>query len=111
MATTTDLAVQSWDEEPQCHVTTRRHRQTAEQIVPESKFRETDPDQFDLVIDLVHMDGHLRRPDGTVEALSERLRRIQGQPLCLLLKLLRRAGVFQTPHDIGHVRPIMKATS
>jgi hypothetical protein len=87
-----------------CRQLLYRDRKNQETVVPESEVVRQ-YDGLHLYLDLAHMDIAVRMVDGSIYEPDRHLVGINGQPLCVLCKWMRRPGIFSTPYETGKLPP------
>jgi hypothetical protein len=86
----------------QCKVITWQHWVRQTDLIPEEKISEINPEDFDLFIDRVHMRTIVHSTNGKQHTFVGPIKGVEGKPLGLLMKLLKKPGKFSSPYEIGY---------
>ena len=92
-------------EEPQCRVTTYKGKVMKKDVITDQEANRLKPAGFNLFIDRVHMKVSIEADDGKPLEVDQNLNGVKGQPLSVLLKLLRHPNRYMPPHEIGKIPP------
>ncbi|MFC1604023.1 hypothetical protein ACFL5F_03255 [Planctomycetota bacterium] len=87
----------------QCKVSIWNNWILQKDMISEEKTGEINSDGFDLFIDRVHKRIIVRLANGKSCKFIGPIKKIEGRPLGLLMKLLKRPGKFMTPYEIGYI--------